>query len=162
MSSALLSLSVIFFFIHLTARSLSLFFSITLSLSIFSFFPFSLPTLLFLLLSRSLSSYLFFLLSLWLSLLHLLTFFISHLFFLLPYNPIPSPVSLSRTVILATGMSVPNIPAMKGIDLARGYETVSINPDDFEGKAVLILGNYVIFLLYSLLLYNSDSLSYLS
>lgn len=45
-----------------------------------------------------------------------------------------------RTVILATGMAVPNIPSMKGIDLAQGYETVSVDPEDFEGKAVLILG----------------------
>ncbi|GFR80633.1 FAD-dependent oxidoreductase domain-containing protein 2-like [Elysia marginata] len=45
-----------------------------------------------------------------------------------------------RTIILATGMSVPNIPTMKGIDLARGYESVSVDPEDFEGKAVLILG----------------------
>ncbi|RUS76560.1 hypothetical protein EGW08_015668, partial [Elysia chlorotica] len=45
-----------------------------------------------------------------------------------------------RSVILATGMSVPNVPDMQGIDLARGYESVSVDPDDFEGKAVLILG----------------------
>ncbi|KAK3737352.1 hypothetical protein RRG08_036756 [Elysia crispata] len=45
-----------------------------------------------------------------------------------------------RNVILATGMSVPHIPKMKGIDLARGYESVSVDPDDFEGKSVLILG----------------------
>ncbi|GFN81983.1 FAD-dependent oxidoreductase domain-containing protein 2 [Plakobranchus ocellatus] len=31
-----------------------------------------------------------------------------------------------RTLIMATGLSEPNIPPMKGIDLARGYEAVSI------------------------------------
>lgn len=45
-----------------------------------------------------------------------------------------------RTMVLATGLSTPNIPDVKGIELTEGYETVSIDPEDFEGKSVLILG----------------------
>lgn len=43
-------------------------------------------------------------------------------------------------LIIATGLWVPNIPDLTGIDYAEGYETMSINPDDYEGKNVLILG----------------------
>ncbi|XP_059153473.1 FAD-dependent oxidoreductase domain-containing protein 2-like [Physella acuta] len=46
-----------------------------------------------------------------------------------------------RTLIMATGISTPNIPRqVQGIDLTTGYETMSLNPDDYEGKSVLILG----------------------
>lgn len=59
-------------------------------------------------------------------------------------------LSLSRTntnkflsfsiVIVATGLWEPNIPPMVGIELADGYESVSLNLDEFENKSVLILG----------------------
>ncbi|CAG2231158.1 FAD-dependent oxidoreductase domain-containing protein 2 [Mytilus edulis] len=44
-----------------------------------------------------------------------------------------------QVLIIATGLWVPNIPDLTGIDYAEGYETMSINPDDYEGKNVLIL-----------------------
>lgn len=43
-------------------------------------------------------------------------------------------------MILATGVWVPNVPDLPGINYAEGYETISTNPDDYEGKNVLILG----------------------
>jgi len=41
----------------------------------------------------------------------------------------------------------PNEPHVEGSEYFEGYETVSINPDDFEGQTVLILG---VFYYYSL------------
>ncbi|PVD38203.1 hypothetical protein C0Q70_00814 [Pomacea canaliculata] len=46
-----------------------------------------------------------------------------------------------KVLIIATGMGKPNIPAMKGIEYADGYESMSLNPEDYEGKSVLILGH---------------------
>ncbi len=43
-------------------------------------------------------------------------------------------------VIVATGLSIPNILPMDGIDLAIGYENLSLNIEEFENKSVLILG----------------------
>ncbi|CAF4740720.1 unnamed protein product, partial [Rotaria magnacalcarata] len=43
-------------------------------------------------------------------------------------------------VIVATGLSIPNIPPIDGIDLAVGYENVSLVTEEFENKSVLILG----------------------
>ncbi|XP_005097745.1 FAD-dependent oxidoreductase domain-containing protein 2 [Aplysia californica] len=45
-----------------------------------------------------------------------------------------------RTLIMATGVGQPNIPDMEGIQLAHGYENMSLDPEDYEGKTVLILG----------------------
>ncbi|KAL5017960.1 hypothetical protein ScPMuIL_003682 [Solemya velum] len=45
-----------------------------------------------------------------------------------------------RTVICATGISSPNIPRVNGIEYAEGYESISTDPDDYEGQSVLILG----------------------
>ncbi|KAK7087884.1 FAD-dependent oxidoreductase domain-containing protein 2-like [Littorina saxatilis] len=45
-----------------------------------------------------------------------------------------------KVMVVATGMWKPNIPGMVGIEMAVGYETMSLNPDDYEGKTVLILG----------------------
>ncbi|XP_052823418.1 FAD-dependent oxidoreductase domain-containing protein 2 isoform X2 [Octopus bimaculoides] len=45
-----------------------------------------------------------------------------------------------RWLIVATGLWKPNIPRFDGIELTQGYESISINPEDFEGKSVLILG----------------------
>lgn len=35
---------------------------------------------------------------------------------------------------------------MKGIELAKGYEDMSIDPQDYEGKSVLILGIFLDYL----------------
>ncbi|KAL8620878.1 hypothetical protein ACOMHN_047049 [Nucella lapillus] len=45
-----------------------------------------------------------------------------------------------KALVLATGMWKPNIPDMPGIEHTVGYETMSLNPDEYEGKTVLILG----------------------
>ncbi|MTH95350.1 NAD(P)-binding domain-containing protein [Roseibium sp. RKSG952] len=46
----------------------------------------------------------------------------------------------TRNLIIATG-GVPYIPDIKGIDLATDdYSTVSMNPADYEGQRVLIIG----------------------
>ncbi|ESO89058.1 hypothetical protein LOTGIDRAFT_228992 [Lottia gigantea] len=47
---------------------------------------------------------------------------------------------ICRTLITATGMWVPNIPDVDGIEHTDGYENMSLNTDDYEGKTVLILG----------------------
>ena len=51
-----------------------------------------------------------------------------------------SLVFVDRVLVVASGMWKPNIPDIKGIEMADGYETMSLNPDDYEGKTVLILG----------------------
>ncbi|XP_062607812.1 FAD-dependent oxidoreductase domain-containing protein 2-like [Saccostrea cucullata] len=44
-------------------------------------------------------------------------------------------------LIVATGIATPNIPSdFIGNEYVIGYEDVSINPEDFEGQSVLILG----------------------
>lgn len=46
-----------------------------------------------------------------------------------------------RVLIVATGIATPNIPQnVPGMEYTEGYEDISINPDDFEGQSVLILG----------------------
>lgn len=45
-----------------------------------------------------------------------------------------------RNLVLATGVSTPNIPSFPGVEHAVGYESMSIDPQDYEGKTVLILG----------------------
>ncbi|GAB1599172.1 FAD-dependent oxidoreductase domain-containing protein 2-like isoform X1 [Argonauta hians] len=45
-----------------------------------------------------------------------------------------------RWIIVATGLWRPNIPNFKGSHHMMGYESVSTNPDEFEGKSVLIFG----------------------
>ncbi|KAK0055897.1 FAD-dependent oxidoreductase domain-containing protein 2 [Biomphalaria pfeifferi] len=44
-----------------------------------------------------------------------------------------------RTLIMATGVSTPNIPQISGIDYTIGYESMSVDPENYEGKTVLIL-----------------------
>ncbi|HLJ35236.1 MAG TPA: NAD(P)-binding domain-containing protein [Ktedonobacteraceae bacterium] len=46
----------------------------------------------------------------------------------------------SRCLVVATGFSRPYIPAIPGIELAEGYENVSMRPEDFAGQRVLIIG----------------------
>jgi len=47
-----------------------------------------------------------------------------------------------KTLIIATGMWSPRTLPKEtmGEEYVEGYETVSVNPDDFEGQSVLILG----------------------
>jgi Kef-type K+ transport system membrane component KefB/thioredoxin reductase len=46
----------------------------------------------------------------------------------------------ARRVIVATGVSKTNIPDIPGIELAEHYATVSVAPEDFTNKRVLIVG----------------------
>lgn len=43
----------------------------------------------------------------------------------------------------ATGMQRAHTPKFQGWENTVGYEDVSTNPDDFEGKSVLILGTVI-------------------
>ncbi|KAM6306773.1 LOW QUALITY PROTEIN: FAD-dependent oxidoreductase domain-containing protein 2-like [Podargus strigoides] len=44
------------------------------------------------------------------------------------------------SLLVATGTWVPNVVNFPGSEYVEGYETVSINPEDFAGQTVLILG----------------------
>lgn len=46
----------------------------------------------------------------------------------------------SRRLIVATGVSQLNVPAIDGIETAERYDTVSVDPGDFDDQRVLILG----------------------
>jgi thioredoxin reductase len=46
----------------------------------------------------------------------------------------------ARRLIMATGVTKPNAPAIEGIELAEQYEDVSVDPDDFTDQRVLIVG----------------------
>lgn len=43
-------------------------------------------------------------------------------------------------LLVATGLWVPQIVDFSGSDLVEGYESISINPEDYKNQAVLILG----------------------
>ncbi|XP_058164732.1 FAD-dependent oxidoreductase domain-containing protein 2 isoform X2 [Dasypus novemcinctus] len=43
-------------------------------------------------------------------------------------------------LLVATGLSVPNLVDFPGSQYAEGYESVSVDPEDFVGQNVLILG----------------------
>ena len=45
-----------------------------------------------------------------------------------------------RRLIVATGVWKPVIPNVRGIEYTEGYETMSLDTEDYEGKTVLILG----------------------
>ncbi|KAM4650535.1 FAD-dependent oxidoreductase domain-containing protein 2 [Discoglossus pictus] len=45
-----------------------------------------------------------------------------------------------NVLLVATGLSLPNMVEFPGSEFAEGYETVSMNPDNFTGQSVLILG----------------------
>ena len=47
---------------------------------------------------------------------------------------------VTRRLIFATGPSKPYIPDIPGIELVDGYESVSVDPDDFTDQRVLIIG----------------------
>ncbi|UZN01720.1 NAD(P)-binding domain-containing protein [Cellulomonas sp. S1-8] len=46
----------------------------------------------------------------------------------------------ARTVVVATGVSRPNRPAIPGFELAEGYDTMSVDPADYLDQRVLIIG----------------------
>ncbi|MBP2335979.1 NAD(P)-binding domain-containing protein [Saccharothrix coeruleofusca] len=46
----------------------------------------------------------------------------------------------AKRVIVATGVSLPNLPTFEGVELAERYDAVSTDPDDFTGQRVLIVG----------------------
>lgn len=46
----------------------------------------------------------------------------------------------ARRVVMATGVSKPYVPAIEGIELAEQYADFSVDPEDFAGQSVLILG----------------------
>jgi len=46
----------------------------------------------------------------------------------------------ARTVVAATGLSQPYLPPIPGIETAEPYTEVSVDPEEFTGKRVLILG----------------------
>lgn len=53
----------------------------------------------------------------------------------------------SRKLVVATGIATPNVPQnVDGMEHVIGYEDVSINPEDFEGQSVLILGTLIMIL----------------
>ena len=49
-------------------------------------------------------------------------------------------VSCVRVLIVASGLSKPVEPTFEGREFTENYSNVSINPDDYEGKTVVILG----------------------
>ncbi|KFQ75697.1 FAD-dependent oxidoreductase domain-containing protein 2, partial [Phaethon lepturus] len=53
------------------------------------------------------------------------------------YFPATDP---DRSLLVATGTWVPNVVNFPGSEYVEGYETVSVNPEDFAGQTVLILG----------------------
>ncbi|XP_019642663.1 PREDICTED: FAD-dependent oxidoreductase domain-containing protein 2-like [Branchiostoma belcheri] len=61
----------------------------------------------------------------------------NHLFILRDQN---NRTYACQTLIVATGVWVPNVPDIKGLEHTVGYEDMSLDPDDYEGKTVLILG----------------------
>lgn len=50
---------------------------------------------------------------------------------------------------MATGIWKPRIPDIPGHELMDGYEDLSMNASDYEGKSVMILGNYQKWKLFS-------------
>jgi thioredoxin reductase len=45
-----------------------------------------------------------------------------------------------RHLVVATGVGTPYVPRIPGIEHAEGYESVSVDPDDFVGQKVLVIG----------------------
>lgn len=43
-------------------------------------------------------------------------------------------------LIIGTGVGLPHVPEVPGIELAEGYETMSLDREQFENRSVLILG----------------------
>ncbi|MGH0187538.1 UNVERIFIED_CONTAM: hypothetical protein FKN15_025354 [Acipenser sinensis] len=58
-----------------------------------------------------------------------------------PLSPLLLSSPPSRSVVLvATGLWVPRQVLFPGSEFLEGYESVSVDPEDFAGQAVLILG----------------------
>ncbi|MBL4689184.1 MAG: NAD(P)-binding domain-containing protein [Nannocystaceae bacterium] len=49
-------------------------------------------------------------------------------------------VYVCKVLIVATGIGRPRIPDVPGIELATGYESMSVDADDYRNQSVLILG----------------------
>jgi thioredoxin reductase len=47
---------------------------------------------------------------------------------------------VAKRVVIATGLSLPNVPDIPGIELAEQYADVSVDPEDFVDQKVLIVG----------------------
>ncbi|XP_069125707.1 FAD-dependent oxidoreductase domain-containing protein 2-like [Argopecten irradians] len=45
-----------------------------------------------------------------------------------------------RVVIIATGIWKPYVPDLPGVELTESYDDLSIDPEDYEAKSVMILG----------------------
>ena len=45
-----------------------------------------------------------------------------------------------KYMVVATGLEVPHLPDIGGMEHVTGYEDMSINPKDYTNKTVLILG----------------------
>ena len=75
------------------------------------------------------------------------------------YIPIKTgPAHYYRTLFLATGMSVPNVPVYKGIEHVMGYESIPTDPEFYEGKSVLILGKLLLIYTAHTHIFQSTSL----
>jgi cation diffusion facilitator CzcD-associated flavoprotein CzcO len=46
----------------------------------------------------------------------------------------------ARRLIVATGVTKPNLPDVPGVELAETYPTVTVDPDDFVDQRVLVVG----------------------
>ncbi|ADG75024.1 FAD dependent oxidoreductase [Cellulomonas flavigena DSM 20109] len=46
----------------------------------------------------------------------------------------------ARTVVVATGVSLPHRPAIPGFELAEGYDVMSVDPADYLDQRVLVVG----------------------
>ncbi|SEC29534.1 Pyridine nucleotide-disulphide oxidoreductase [Streptomyces sp. 3213] len=46
----------------------------------------------------------------------------------------------ARRLVMATGLTRPNTPDIPGIETAEGYSVVSVDPEDFTDRRVLIIG----------------------
>jgi thioredoxin reductase len=49
-------------------------------------------------------------------------------------------VHRGRRLIVATGVRRPYVPDIPGIELAEGYETVALDPEEFRDQRVLVIG----------------------
>jgi thioredoxin reductase len=46
----------------------------------------------------------------------------------------------ARRLIVATGLTRPNVPPIPGVELTEGYFDMTVDPDDFAGQRVLVIG----------------------
>lgn len=55
-------------------------------------------------------------------------------------SPETGPELRAGRLVVATGVGLPFIPDIPGVELAEGYETVPMEPEAFRGQRVLVLG----------------------